>query len=165
MPSVDDGVSMRHIAGMGDLGGDESRCAAHDVEYGGIVGAACLIDEFVYGEARVRLERERGFIVESDAQRTVNVGLQHVGFVDRVAERKRAGGIVARDRGAPLQRRDAADRMGVGCAVGAAGWLAAGGDGGVAGGAGDIGACADGPAPLHRLAPARLSPKPRRCPK
>src|ERR1700693_1546522 len=96
---------------MGNLGGDESRGAAHDVEYGGIVGAALLIDELVHGKTRVRLQGERSLVVEGDAERAVDVGLQHVAFVDRVAERKRAGGVVARDRGGALQRRDAADRI------------------------------------------------------
>src|ERR1700730_5592096 len=97
---------------MGDLGGDESRSAAHDVEYGGIVGAALLIDELVHGKPRVRLQRERSLVVEGDAEGAVDVGLQHVVLVDRIAQRKRAGGIVARDRGGTLQRRDAADRVG-----------------------------------------------------
>ena len=30
---------------MGDLGGDESRGAAHDIEYGGIIGTALLIEK------------------------------------------------------------------------------------------------------------------------
>src|SRR5580693_3574581 len=97
---------------MGDLGGDESRGAAHDVEYGGVVGAAFLIDELVHREARVRLQRERGLVVEGDAERAVDIGLQYVVFVDRIAQRQRAGGIVARDRSGALQRRDAADRVG-----------------------------------------------------
>ena len=74
-----------HIAGMGDLGGDEGRGAAHDVEYGGIVGAALLIDEFVHREARVRLQRECRLVVEGDAERAVDIGLQHVVLVDRIA--------------------------------------------------------------------------------
>ena len=72
---------------MGDLGGDESGGAAHDVEYGGIVGAAFLIDELIHGKPRVRLQRERGLVVEGDAERAVDIGLQHVVLVDRVAQR------------------------------------------------------------------------------
>src|SRR4029077_8779508 len=78
-----------HIAGTSDLGGDEGRGAAHDVEHRGIVGAAVLIDELVHGKPRVRFQRERGLVVEGDAERAVGIGLQDVVFVDRVAQRKR----------------------------------------------------------------------------
>jgi hypothetical protein len=95
---------------MGDLGGDECHGAAQHIEQRRVVVAAALIDELIDGDAAVRLQRERGLVVEGDAERAVGARLQRIALEDRILQRERAGGAVARDRSAALQTRDAADR-------------------------------------------------------
>ena len=102
-----------HVAGVSDLRGDERYGAAQHVERCSVIGAAFLINEIVHRNPRVRFQGERRIVVECDAERTVDAGLQNVALVDRLAKLQRARGIVVGDGSAALQRRDAADRIGV----------------------------------------------------
>ena len=81
MPTIAAGVVMLHVAGLGDLRGDEARGAARDID-GRDAALARSVDELVDRERRIGRQAEGGLVVEGDAERPARSGRQPVALPD-----------------------------------------------------------------------------------
>ena len=104
-----------HVAGGGNLSGDEDEGALHQVHHHRVVGAAGRIDQLVEDHPGVRRQGKHRAVDEGDGERASACGLDDIALEDRGARRQRlARSVRVPDRGAAVHRRDAADRVGTG---------------------------------------------------
>ena len=96
-----DGGADLHVAGLGDLPGDEGDRALDEVEQRGVARARRLVDEVAQEHPRVGGEVEQRPVEEGDRQRRPRPRLHGVALVDEIAHMQRHGDAVAHDgRGA-----------------------------------------------------------------
>src|SRR5262245_26461614 len=100
-----------HVAGLGDLGGDEAHRPLDQVDQRGVRRAVRIVDELVERHARVLFETERAAVGKTDPERGITAGLDDVALEYEIAHVQVDGDAVARDRRRPAHRFDAPDRL------------------------------------------------------
>jgi len=110
-----------HVAGLGDLAGDEAGRALHQSEQRRVRGAAGVVGQVVQHQARAGAEVESGAVDHDQAEAGAAAGLHDVVLQDGVAVVERDGDAVAHNAGAAGHLDDVADHLGGGRGGGARG--------------------------------------------
>ena len=103
-----------HVAGLGDLAGDEAGGTLHQGEQRCVRCAVRVVSQVVQHQPRVRGHVEGRSVDQHKTERRTAAGLHHIVLVDRIAVIEIDGDAVADDAGAAGHLDDMTDHLGCG---------------------------------------------------
>ena len=100
-----------HVAGLGDLAGDEAGRALHQGEQRRVRRAGRVVGQVVQHQPRAGGQVEGGAVDQHQTERGAAAGLHDIGLIDVIALVERDGDAVAHDAGAAGHLDDVADHL------------------------------------------------------